>query len=118
MIRAFLVGVALALCVASSTIAADTLTPGSVYVENCSLCHGVGGRGPANPDFDGPMLVDNAFIVARSDAALLEFLKQGRKPNAPDSQMHMLMPAFNSLGDEKLVMVVQFLRQLNSASRN
>ncbi len=96
-----------------SVRAADSPSAGSLYLENCALCHGEDGRGPTNPDYAGPMLVENAFIKSHNETELLAFLKRGREPDAPDSQMHILMPPFDSLPEPDLKMLVQFVRQMN-----
>jgi mono/diheme cytochrome c family protein len=98
--------------VASPAVAAPA-TAGSVYLENCAICHGDDAQGPSNPDYQGSILVGNAFVHRLNDAALLAFLKKGRQPDAPDSQLHVLMPAFDYLSADELTMVITFLRSIN-----
>ena len=113
--RQLILSVGVTILLATSAVrAADAPTAGSLYLENCALCHGEDGRGPTNPDYAGPMLVENAFIRSHSEVELVAFLKRGRQPDAPDSQMHILMPPFDSLPEAELKILVQFIRQMNA----
>lgn len=97
-------------CVAT---AQEKVTGGTIYMENCALCHGYDGTGPRTPDYDGSTLVANKFVDSHNDAELLQFLKVGRQPDAPDSQMKVLMPGFDYLSEADLKLLVQYLRQLS-----
>jgi len=78
-----------------------------LFIDNCAACHGEDARGLK--DF-GSNLVAGTFIKQQSDAELKEFLKMGRQPDAPDSTMKLLMPAFDYLTDEELDQVIAFAR--------
>lgn len=105
--------VSTALCGASAM--AQQATSSSLYLENCALCHGEAARGATNPDYDGSILVGNAFVKKQTDDQLIAFLKKGRPADAPDSTMHLLMPAFDYLSDADLKLLVQFLRRTADA---
>lgn len=91
---------------------AQAPTPGTLYLEQCALCHGETGRGPENPDYQGSNLLENAFVKRLTDAELTAFLKRGRAADAPDSTLRALMPPFDYMSDAELKLIVQFLRRL------
>ena len=107
----------LAAGVTSGAVAVEAPSGGNLYLENCAICHGEDGRGPTNSDYNGPMIVGNAFVRSQDDAKLISFLKRGRPADAPDSQMHILMPAFDYLGDKELALVIAFLRETAGGPR-
>jgi mono/diheme cytochrome c family protein len=91
---------------------AQASAAGTLYLENCAICHGDDARGPTNPDYQGSILVDNAFVKAQTDEQLIAFLKKGRPADAPDTTMRMLMPPFDYLKEDELKLLVQFMRRV------
>jgi mono/diheme cytochrome c family protein len=81
----------------------------SLYVDNCAACHGEDGKGIAD---QGASLVGSALFKNMSNAGVVSFVKSGRQPDAPDSKMKLLMPAFDYMTDDELVLVIQYLRTL------
>ncbi|HEY9127765.1 MAG TPA: c-type cytochrome, partial [Acidobacteriaceae bacterium] len=83
----------------------QTATPSSVvFAANCAGCHGSDGRGGER----APNIVTNHEIVKLSDDRLSEILTQGVLASG--------MPAFGSLGKEKIQQLVQYLRSLQGFS--
>lgn len=105
----------LALCPVTSAWA-QASAAGTLYLENCAICHGDDARGPTNPDYQGSILVDNKFVKSKTDEQLIAFLKKGRPPDAPDTTMRTLMPAFDYLKEDELKLLVQFLRRVSPSS--
>ena len=62
------------------------------FLDNCAACHGEDARGVKDQGAD---LTTSPLVKRSSDATLIEFLKMGRQPDAPDSTMKLLMPAFD-----------------------
>lgn len=80
-----------------------------MYADFCASCHGPDGAGLKDL---GENLLGNAFVRAKSDAELKDFLMTGRHPGSPDSKMDLLMPAFDYLSDAELAAAVAYLRIL------
>ncbi len=77
------------------------------YIDNCAACHGEDGHGIKD---QGASLATSQFVKSSSDSALADFIKTGRQPDAPDSTMKLLMPAFDYLTDEESEQVIAFIR--------
>ena len=76
----------------------------ALYKKQCSMCHGVEGKGFAaikTPDFTDPKWQENH----KDDEALVTFIRTGKKP----------MPAFppERLSDEGVRAVVALIRSFN-----
>lgn len=92
----------------------DPGTGASLYRASCASCHGPQGRGMAGLGTD---LAAAPFVLERTDAELVEFLKQGRLPGDPNSILGMLMPARGGnprLSDRDLAHIVAFVRTLET----
>jgi mono/diheme cytochrome c family protein len=88
-----------------------------LYSSNCTACHGPRGHGLPR---QGVNLRESKFIAEHSDGQLIAFLRQGRVPADPASQMGMLMPprgGNRTLDDPALADVVAFLRELQEDAR-
>lgn len=86
-----------------------------VYALYCQACHGQQARGLQNL---GLNLTTSAFVAKRSDAELVEFLREGRSPDAKDSVTKKLMPGMKNyagFAEENYAKVVEYLRTLNKA---
>ena len=80
--------------------------------ESCSSCHGQSFEGVKSL---GPALVDNHFIQDHTDDEIIEFIKDGRSKDAPDSETGIAMPPYGGnprLTDDDLADIVLFLRTL------
>jgi mono/diheme cytochrome c family protein len=78
-----------------------------VFIDYCAACHGEDAQGIQD---QGANLVTSPFVKRVSDAELVDFIKMGRQPDAPDSAMKLLMPAFDYLEDEDLAKVIAYTR--------
>jgi mono/diheme cytochrome c family protein len=78
-----------------------------LFIDHCAACHGEDARGIKD---QGANLVTSMFMKRSNDAEVAAFLKTGRQPDAPDSTMKLLMPAFDYLTDEELAQVIAFTR--------
>lgn len=80
--------------------------------ESCSSCHGQSFEGVKSL---GPALTDNGFIRDHTDSELINFVKEGRPKDAPDSETGLAMPPYGGnsrLTDGDLADIVLFLRTL------
>ncbi len=80
--------------------------------ESCSSCHGREFRGVKGL---GPALTDNGFIQDHTDDELVDFIKEGRSKDDPDSETGLAMPPYGGnprLTDDDLADIVTFLRTL------
>lgn len=83
-----------------------------LYANSCMSCHGARGQGMPHQGVDLRM---SRFIAQRSDGQLLEFLKQGRSAQDPQSVQRLPMPPRGgnpTLDDRGLGDIVAFLRLL------
>jgi len=93
-----------------------TLDGRQVFALYCASCHGPEGRGLENLGLD---LTTSKFVAQKQDAELAAFLRDGRAPDAKDSQTKRLMPAMRNyagFGEESYRRVVEHVRKLNRAS--
>lgn len=82
----------------------------AIYARACANCHGAQGEGMP---MLGRGLQDNAFMEARTDSELVDFLKEGRPSNHELNTTGVDMPPRGgdpSLDDQKLESLVAFLR--------
>ncbi len=79
---------------------AAAVEAGKTFAATCAGCHGLDGRGAER----GPNIATRPEAVKRSDAELLQTLRNG----VPASGM----PSFATLGDAKLSAIVGYLRTL------
>ena len=70
------------------------------FAATCAGCHGLDGRGGER----GPNIATRAEVLRRSDAELLQILRNGIPASG--------MPSFAALGDSKLAAMVSYLRTL------
>ena len=80
--------------------------------ESCSSCHGQSFEGVKSL---GPALTDHHFIEDHTDQELINFIKEGRSKDAPDSETGIAMPPYGGnprLTDDDLADIVLFLRTL------
>jgi len=80
--------------------------------ESCSSCHGEDFEGVKSL---GPALIGNSFIEDHTDQELIDFIKEGRSKDAPDSETGLPMPPYGGnprLTDDDLADIVLFLRTL------
>ena len=78
-----------------------------MFIDHCAACHGEDAQGVKD---QGASLITSSFVKRSSDAVLVAFLKTGRQPDAPDSTMKLLMPAFDYFTDEELAELVAYAR--------
>ena len=84
---------------------------------SCFVCHGPTGTGVPGL---GANLRDSKFIAARTDDALVAFIKTGRQPGDPNTVLNLTMPPKGgnpALDDTSLRDVVAFLRMLQAQAK-
>jgi mono/diheme cytochrome c family protein len=81
--------------------------PPQIYIDQCAACHGEGAHGVKD---QGASLVASAFVQRATNDELKAFIMSGRQPDAPESTMKLLMPAFDYLTDEEMSAVITFVR--------
>ncbi|MGH9464959.1 MAG: c-type cytochrome [Thermoanaerobaculia bacterium] len=84
----------------------------ALFRGTCAACHGANGEGMPRLGKD---LRAGAFVRGRSDAQLVEFLKEGRPATHPDNLTRVDMPPRGgnpALTDEDLAAIVVYLRSL------
>lgn len=87
----------------------------SLWMATCMGCHGDQGQGIPGQGFD---LRGSEFVSSKSDAELLNFIRQGRMPFDPASRTKIQMPARGGnpmLKDGDLLDIVAFIRTLPAA---
>ncbi len=88
----------------------------TLYGTSCAACHGGAGEGVEGI---GLALAGNPGLDTHTDQQLVDFLKMGRAPDAPDSKMGRAMPARGgnlALTDADLADITAFLRTLEAVS--
>ena len=76
----------------------------AVFGSNCAVCHGSDGRGGER----APNIATKREVVNLSDAQLTVILNKGVLASG--------MPPFSYLGDEKIMQLVQYLRELQGVA--
>ncbi len=86
--------------------AASQLAAKPTYESVCAACHGLDARGSER----GPDIVSKPEIVHKTDAELLEILRQGKTAAG--------MPSFASYGSDKLSGIVAYLRMMQGRGKD
>jgi mono/diheme cytochrome c family protein len=88
-------------------------TGAEVFAGICAACHGKDGRGLPPPQGFKIDLTSSAFVAGTPDAALAEFIRNGRSIDDPRNTTHLPMPPMRGvIPDDRIEMVVQHLRQI------
>ena len=90
----------------------DPARGAEIFRQTCAACHGTEAQGVPGL---GKALTGNAFVQAKSDQELLQFLIEGRRAGDPANTTGIDMPPRGgnpSLTDEDLLAVVAYLRTL------
>lgn len=84
-----------------------------MFIQACSACHGPEGQGVEGLGKD---MTTSEFIADKSDAELVEFIKQGRDPSHPLNTTGVAMPPKGgnpALDDEDLYDIVAYIREIH-----
>lgn len=84
----------------------------TLFAGTCSACHGPEGLGVAGLGKD---LTTSTYVMERTDAEVLEFLKTGRPASDPLNTTGVDMPPKGgnpALNDDKLLDIIAYLRIL------
>lgn len=99
--------------VTTTAVAGTPLAHGQQLAgQSCSSCHGQDFEGVKSL---GPALTDNDFIQDHTDDELIDFIKEGRSKDDPDSETGIAMPPYGGnprLTDDDLADIVLFMRTL------
>ena len=99
--------------VTTTAVAGTPLAHGQQLAgQSCSSCHGQDFEGVKSL---GPALTDNDFIQDHTDDEIIDFIKEGRSKDDPDSETGIAMPPYGGnprLTDDDLADIVLFLRTL------
>ncbi len=83
-----------------------------LYSTSCATCHGQNGQGIPGLGKD---LTSSEFVQSRSDAEMVDFLREGRRANHPENTTGIDMPPRGgnpSLTDQDLADITAYLRQI------
>lgn len=97
---------------AAPTPAGDSTKGQELFQTSCSACHGPEGKGVPGLGKD---MTGSEFIAGKSDAELIEFIKQGRDPSDPLNTTGVAMPPKGgnpSLSDEDLQDIVAYMHTI------
>ena len=86
----------------------------ALYMQTCPACHGPDAKGL--PGLGKDMTISE-FIASKSDAELVEFIKQGRAIDDPLNTTGVPMPPMGAnpaLSDAEFLAIVEFIRSLGS----
>ena len=99
--------------VTTTAVAGTPLAHGQQLAgQSCSSCHGQDFEGVKSL---GPALTDNDFIQDHTDDELIDFIKEGRSKDDPDSETGIAMPPYGGnprLTDDDLADIVLFMQTL------
>jgi cbb3-type cytochrome c oxidase subunit III len=88
--------------------AGPTSDGGDLFKQNCSMCHGVDGKGYSA--LKTPNFTDPTVQASLTDKEIVETIKKGKKGTA--------MPAFaDKLSDEQINSLVTYIRSLDSRKK-
>ena len=83
-------------------------------MQTCPACHGPDAKGMPNLGKD---MTTSAFIRSKSDAELVQFIKEGRALDDPLNTTGVPMPPYGAnpaLSDADVLLVVEFIRTLQT----
>ena len=83
------------------------------FAQTCSACHGPDGKGLPKLGKD---LTSSSFVTEKSDAQLLDFLKQGRLATDPLNTTGVAMPPKGgnpALNEQQLADIISYLREIH-----
>jgi disulfide bond formation protein DsbB len=86
----------------------------ALFMVTCPACHGPEARGMPGLGKD---MTTSEFIKSKSDAELVEFIRQGRAPDDPLNTTGVPMPPMGAnpaLSDADLLAIVEFIRSLGN----
>jgi mono/diheme cytochrome c family protein len=95
------------------TPAGDAAAGATLFISNCSSCHGPEGKGITGLGKD---MTTSDFIAGLSDAELLEFVKTGRPISDPLNTTGVDMPPKGgnpALTDEQLLDIIAYIRTIH-----
>ncbi len=84
----------------------------SIYVTNCSACHGPEGKGVENLGKD---FTTSTYLAGLTDTELFEFIKVGREVDDPLNTTGIVMPPKGgnpALSDEDLTAIIAYIRSI------
>ncbi|PJT24424.1 alcohol dehydrogenase [Ochrobactrum sp. 30A/1000/2015] len=89
--------------------AGDFTAPGALsYVEQCSVCHRMDGKGAPRIY---PALAGNSIVFADDPSSLIQVtLTGGRTPDTPADRMAFTMPGFADLPNWQVAEILNFIR--------
>jgi disulfide bond formation protein DsbB len=97
-----------------SAASAAALDGKALFGVTCTACHGPEAKGLPGLGKD---MTTSAFIASKSDAELVEFIKQGRAADDPLNTTGVPMPPMGAnpaLSDGELLAIVEFIRSLRN----
>lgn len=97
----------------SAAPAGDPAAGQELFAGTCSACHGPEGKGIPGLGKD---MTTSEFIAGKTDAELIEFIKQGRDPSDPLNTTGVAMPPKGgnpALSDQDLANIVAYVRTLH-----
>ncbi|MBN2366843.1 MAG: cytochrome c [Calditrichaeota bacterium] len=96
----------------SDLIKGDAEAGKSLYVQNCSVCHGENGLGVKGLGKD---LVHSEYVDSLSDAELLKYVNEGRTVDDPRNTTGIPMPPKGgnpALTDQQIMHIIAYMRLL------
>lgn len=93
--------------------AGDPVQGKQLFAQTCSACHGMDAKGLPKL---GKNLTTSTYVVEKSDAELLAFIKQGRPVNDPLNTSGIAMPPKGgnpALTDQQIMDIISYVRQLH-----
>ena len=91
----------------------DAIRGKELFAGTCSACHGPEGQGVPGLGKD---MTASEFIAGKTDAELVDFIKQGRDPSDPLNTTGVAMPPKGgnpALSDQDLIDIVAFIRSIH-----
>jgi len=91
----------------------DAANGKSLYLQTCAACHGPDAKGLPNLGKD---LTRSKFVSEKTDAELVEFVKQGRGPSDPLNTTGIAMPPKGgnpSLKDADIQDIIAYIRTIH-----
>ena len=95
----------------------DPVKGKSLFMFNCSACHGTDAKGLPKLGKD---LTKSKFAIERTDKQLLEYVKKGRTPGDPLNTTGVAMPpkgGNNALTDQQIMDIIAYVRTLETPEK-